>query len=442
MLRDSAPTSSDRPAGGPATAHARSRDADPVVDALERVAVALRDLRQTPDTDDARVALGQLRAVHGVETALAAVKLRAIATAERLRAYRAEGANTLQSWLQTALASSSSQASKDATTAGMLGSLPATADALARGRIGPDHAATIARTARRGRLGDDPAEVEGQLLGLARTRTPDEFARLVRRRETAADAEAVRKDAQRQHALRHASFTERPDGMWDLRAVCDQAGAEIVGTALSAFTRPDPADTPDEHRRDHGKRLFDGLVDAFQAALDSGAASDIGGEKPHVGIVVKAETLLDPDDTTPGEADVTGPCSADMARRVACDARLYRIVLGAKSEPLDIGRTSREWTLAQRRAITLRDGHCRGPSCDRPAAWCSIHHVKWWTRDLGPTAIDNGLLLCHHCHKKVHDLNWQLAFDATTGEATWTSPTGRLRVRTRPKVHQPRIAVA
>jgi len=131
-----------------------------------------------------------------------------------------------------------------------------------------------------------------------------------------------------------------------------------------------------------------------------------------------------------------------MARRIACDSSMYRLVFGPRSEILDIGPLTRDWTVAQRRAVEARDGHCRGPSCDRPAAWCDIHHVAWWTRDEGPTATDNGLLLCHHCHKLVHDLKWNVAFDPATVEATWTSPNGKRTVVTRPKVHQLRAAVA
>jgi hypothetical protein len=230
--------------------------------------------------------------------------------------------------------------------------------------------------------------------------------------------------------------------MWRLTSLHDQAGAEIVGTALGAFTRPDPADTPDEHKRDHGKRLHDALVDLAKAALDAGAAPSCGGEKPHVGVIVSADTLTDPDDSTPGEATTTGPCSADMARRIACDASLYRLVFGTHSEVLDIGRSTRDWSAPQRRAVIARDGHCRGPSCDRPAAWADLHHVAWWTRDEGPTSIDNALLLCHHCHKLVHDLHWTVVFDPTTGEATWTTPNGKRQVVTKPKAHQLRVAVA
>ena len=373
---------------------------DPVLDALDRVASTLRGLLDAPAIDDPEVALQRVRAHGRVAAVAAAARLRALADAQAIGAHDTDGAPSLNEWLINRAGQSRDDAGRDTTTAAMLGSLPQTADALADGKISLDHAATIARTARRRRLSEDPADLDA-LVGLAGRLGADEFRAEVRRRELAADAGQIRKDPTRQHALRRALLTEQADGMWRLTATCDQPGAEIIGTALSAFTRPDPADTPDEHQRDHGKRLYDALVDASKAALDAGTAPSCGGEKPHVGVIVNADTLLDPDDHTPGEATVTGPCSADMARRIACDASMYRLVYGPNSEILDIGRLSRDWTTAQRRAVVARDGHCRGPSCDRPAAWADIHHVAWWTRDSGPTAVDNGLLLCHHCHKLV-----------------------------------------
>jgi len=441
MFTNPAPTHTDRPHGDPAPTPAPNLHGDPVLAELADITARLRTLRQAPGTDDAEVALTRLRAHSQVAAVAAAARLTAVANAQTIGAYKADGAPSLNDWLANRDGQSRADASRDTTTAAMLGDLPQTAEALADGRITLEHAAILARTAQRQRLSQNPDELD-KLASLAGRLGADEFRAEVRRRELAADADQIRKDPARQHALRRATWTQQADGMWRLTATCDQPGAEVIGTALAAFTRPDPADTPDEHKRDHGKRLYDALVDASKAALDAGTAPSCGGEKPHVGVIVKAETLTDPDDPTPAEATVTGPCSADMARRIACDASMYRLVYGPGSEILDIGRLSRDWTTAQRRAVVARDGHCRGPSCDRPAAWCDVHHVAWWTRDEGPTAVDNGVLLCHHCHKLVHDLRWNLAFDPSTGEATWTSPNGNRTVTTKPKVHQLRAAVA
>lgn len=223
-------------------------DPDPVLTALAQITAGLRQLTHAPVTDDAEVALARLRAHNQVAAVASAARLQTVANAKAIEAHRADGAPSLNEWLVNRDGQSRQDAARDTTTAQMLSDLPNTADALADGDISLEHAAVLARTARRARLSQDPTQVDG-LVGLARRLGADDFRAEVRRRELAADAEQVRKDAARQHALRNASFTEQPDGMWRLHALGDQAGSEVIGTALSAFTRPDPADTPDHRVR-------------------------------------------------------------------------------------------------------------------------------------------------------------------------------------------------
>ena len=62
----------------------------------------------------------------------------------------------------------------------------------------------------------------------------------------------------------------------------------------------------------------------------------------------------------------------------ACDAAAYRVALGAAGEVLDVGRQTNRWPTAIRRAITVRDGGCVFPGCDRPPSWADIHHCTPW----------------------------------------------------------------
>ncbi|HET8960688.1 MAG TPA: HNH endonuclease, partial [Nocardioides sp.] len=46
--------------------------------------------------------------------------------------------------------------------------------------------------------------------------------------------------------------------------------------------------------------------------------------------------------------------------------------------------------------------------CERPFAWCEIHHHRLsWGKD-GPTDLDNGLPLCGYHHRRAHDDRWDL----------------------------------
>ena len=48
------------------------------------------------------------------------------------------------------------------------------------------------------------------------------------------------------------------------------------------------------------------------------------------------------------------------------------------------------------------------PGCLRPPSHCQAHHLKFWTRDQGPTDIDNLALVCAFHHWLIHDKHWTL----------------------------------
>ena len=94
--------------------------------------------------------------------------------------------------------------------------------------------------------------------------------------------------------------------------------------------------------------------------------------------------------------------TASEARRLTCNAGLIPAVLGGKSEVLDLGRSKRLYENGPRRAMDLRDKHCRAEGCDIPAAWCEAHHLIPWSKG-GKTDLADGLLLCSHHHHRAHD---------------------------------------
>jgi HNH endonuclease len=103
--------------------------------------------------------------------------------------------------------------------------------------------------------------------------------------------------------------------------------------------------------------------------------------------------------------------------------RLPRLLGGAPSQPLDVGRTSRTITPAQRQALAVRDGGCVFPGCSRPLAWCDGHHLVHWL-DGGPTDLANLVLLCRAHHRAVHEGGWRLA-RGPDGGVTATPPHRR-----------------
>jgi hypothetical protein len=137
-------------------------------------------------------------------------------------------------------------------------------------------------------------------------------------------------------------------------------------------------------------------------AADTGALPTEAGEKPHLLVTVPLATLragnvtsVPADSVATGGAgavlDRVGRIDAESARRLVCDAKVIPVVLGSRSEPLDLGRASYPVSAALRRALVIRDGGCAFPGCGRPRQWCHSHHVRHWT-DGGTTALDNLVL--------------------------------------------------
>ncbi len=100
--------------------------------------------------------------------------------------------------------------------------------------------------------------------------------------------------------------------------------------------------------------------------------------------------------------DTGGRISAAEARRLACGAGIIPMVLGGKSQPLDVGRKRRFHTEAMRLAMGVRDGGCTAEGCDKPASMCHAHHDIPFSRG-GHTRVKDGRLLCGHHHRRIHD---------------------------------------
>jgi hypothetical protein len=94
--------------------------------------------------------------------------------------------------------------------------------------------------------------------------------------------------------------------------------------------------------------------------------------------------------------------------RLTCDAMVQSIVMAGASEVLDLGRSTRVVSPAQRRSLVVRDRGCVFPGCDRPPGWCDAHHVRHWVKG-GPTDLCNLVLLCRHHHVLCHEGGWHLA---------------------------------
>ena len=164
-----------------------------------------------------------------------------------------------------------------------------------------------------------------------------------------------------------------------------------------------------EDTRTPAQRRADALGEICRQWLDRANRPQVAGERPHMTLTVRVETLRELRASAAGveadaeaELDQAGPVPPEVARRLACDASILRIVMAGPSEPLDVGRRTPVVSPALRRGVIARDHHCRFPGCDRPATWCDAHHVVHWA-DGGDTALGNLVLLCRRHHRLLHE---------------------------------------
>lgn len=247
-----------------------------------------------------------------------------------------------------------------------------------------------------------------------------------------ADPDGSLAEAQHRFDRRYLTLAPLMDGMTSLDGLLDAEATALLTAALEPFLVPASA----EDRRTAAQRRADGLVQIVQTATDHALLPTVGGERPHLHVIV--DPRQPPPDGTSSGALSPGRLSRapggpaflhpTSVARVACDAQLTALLLDAHGVVVDLGRTRRLFTPQQRRVLATRDGGCRWPGCDRPPAHTDAHHVVSWLAG-GPTDLANGLLLCRHHHRAVHEAGWTLHITdpnrGTHGPVTITGPSGQ-----------------
>lgn len=130
-----------------------------------------------------------------------------------------------------------------------------------------------------------------------------------------------------------------------------------------------------------------------------------GGEPPRVVVVATADQVRGTPGAGRATCEQTGPLSAAVLRRFTCDAALSGILLAPSGAVMNLGRTVRCATPAQRRALLARDHGCVIPGCEAPSAQLDAHHVVPWATG-GPTDVDNLVLACGPHHTMIELGTW------------------------------------
>ena len=114
-----------------------------------------------------------------------------------------------------------------------------------------------------------------------------------------------------------------------------------------------------------------------------------------------------------------------MARRLLCEAaEIYVANLDGERVLLNLGRSKRQASREQRRALRTQYTTCAFDDCTVGFSKCEVHHVEFFERE-GPTDYANLVPLCGRHHHLVHEGRWRLAIDRTR-TITIFKPDGKL----------------
>ncbi|MFL6003845.1 MAG: DUF222 domain-containing protein [Nocardioides sp.] len=389
----------------PAQPHAVLALADALDAALKDVADLDPCFMRTAEKEQA---LTRLTALGG---RLEELRLRVLAAADDVAAEH--GARDAAAWLAHEARLDRGESRRSLRLAEALaGRRGGVATGMREGSVNPAQAAVIVRALEE--LPDDlDAEVvrqaEARLVAEAERFGPRQLRILGRRildvvaPELGEEHERRLLEREEAHAARSTFLTtrRRGDGTTDISIRVADIVADRLLTYVQAFTSPrqSPGDLrPYDQRLGHA-------FGAFLEAVDPARLPLHGGDATTVIVTVDHETLVDGLDTALlGDTPIT----AGAARRLACTAGIIPAVLGGESEILDLGRSRRLFSTAQRKAMAIRDRTCRAEGCDIPAAWCEAHHAADpWSQE-GKTDLADGLLLCSWHHHRAHDHRYRV----------------------------------
>ena len=316
-------------------------------------------------------------------------------------------ARSTGSWLQGALRLAPGDAAQRVRIARRAsGALAEPVTALTTGSLTFDQVRAIERAVRSLPLETEVAAVD-LLVDLAGRVDAGRLRVAGRAMRYAVDPDGALVDAQTQFDRRYLHLSPLLDGMTAVDGLLDAESTVVQAAALAPFLVP--SDPDDE--RSTAQRRADGLIDVVRAAAATGDLPVLSGAPPTLEVVVPFDALVGAPGAAPGV--VRGSPGGDAlltsvaVGRLACDAVVRRVLLGPDSLPLDVGRALRLFTPHQRRALAIRDEGCRFPGCGRPSGYTDAHHLVSWSNG-GSTDLVNGVLLCRHHHRAVHEVGWRI----------------------------------
>lgn len=389
-------------------------------DRLSDATTALRQLLTAPVVEmPPSRAMDEVVALRGIADLVEAAIADRVAVIHGRGDAAGRGAVSTQAWLRAEGRMPRAEAGRTVATAVGLRELPGVRDALADGQIGSAHARVLARTVTAWGA-DDAREAEPHLLEVARLVDPDRLGRIVEGFRRVTTPETSAEEAQRAYAARELFVSKPFAGTVNILGTLTAETYAALSAAMGPLVRkagPDDTRTP-------AQRRHDALDELARMALDAGQLPQLAGERPHLSVVVALEVLEGRAGRSLAELEGAGYTTDQAVRRLGCDAMITRVVVDVVGVPLNLGRTTRTVSPAQRKALRVRDGGCRFPRCDVPHERTEGHHRVYWSAG-GRTDLANLVSLCLRHHHFVHEGGWTVRDDGLGG-FVFTDPDGRV----------------
>jgi len=168
-----------------------------------------------------------------------------------------------------------------------------------------------------------------------------------------------------------------------------------------------PANLDDDDPRSRARQRLDGLVAVCEQALTGSEATKM---RPRPRFLINLD-VRDPNPAAGARLlwrarGRPGRLSSVGAETLLCDAEIQIITFDG-ARPIAVSDIASDPSPKARAALIARDGGCRFPGCNAPAAWTDAHHRN--RRGGHQTQnVDDLLLLCRRCHRRVHRHKWKI----------------------------------
>ncbi len=327
--------------------------------------------------------------------------------------------------------------------------LPATAAAQARGLINAEHVEVIRKALDRLPGFVDTAtreQVEVDLVRIAVGVGPKELKDAADRVLFLLDQDGPEPDdTERARTRGLTRGKQRPDTMIDIVGCLTPEAWAVWEAIFAKYAAPGMCNPDDEQpctsgtpsqaqidsdHRSLAQRQHDALVAVGRIALMSGELGQLNGLP--VSVIVR--TTLQDLESRAGVGVTGGGTVLPIAEviRLGRHAHHYLAVFDqATGSALDLFRTKRIASAAQRIMLIGRDGGCTKPGCPVGAYGCQVHHVSAdWARG-GLTNTDELGLACPPDNRDVKPGGWSTRMNARS-EVEWIPPapldTGQARI--------------